>query len=304
MRKLRQKTLSLEEVKQEFITDCQCRGLAQTSINAYHYNLKYFNDYLTDNNLSLNDLSNSTINSYKIYLMEHTNRNTISINTVLRHVSTYLKWLHENGYIDDYVRVKYVRGQAQAKNIYSDDDIKKLLKKPKLENCSYAELRTWAIINVLVGTGMRRSSLVNIKLSDINWNDRVIRLTHTKNKQIHYVSMSSSLEKTIRLWLRYRIDNNNDYLFTTQTGEKLMASSLTNNIYRFNKSRHVDVTSVHSFRHYFAIKMIENNVDIYTISKLLGHTDISTTQIYLKSLNQMDYVKNNRVDVLGDLLHV
>ena len=81
-----------------------------------------------------------------------------------------------------------------------------------------------------------------------------------------------------------------------------MASSLTNNVYRYNKSRGVDVTSVHGFRHYFSIKMIENNVDIYTISKLLGHTDISTTQIYLKSLNQMDYVKNNSIDVLGRLL--
>ena len=221
---------------------------------------------------------------------------------MLRHVSTYLKWLHENGYINDYIRVKYVRGQAEPKEIYSDDDIKRLLRKPKIDNCSYAELRTWAIINVLVSTGMRRSSLVNIRLVDINWQDKIIRLTHTKNKQVHFVSMSQSLEKTLRLWLRYRIENKNDYLFTTQTGEKLMASSLTNNIYRFNKSRGVDVTSVHAFRHYFAIKMIENNVDIYTISKLLGHSDLSTTQIYLKSLNQMDYVKNNSIDVLGRLL--
>ena len=303
MRKLRQKTLSLEDVKQEFITDCKCRGLSDCTVRAYHYNLTYFNDYLADTNIRLGDINTQTINSYKIHLMEHTNRNTISINTVLRHVSTYLKWCYESGYIDDFVRVKYVRGQAEPKNIYSDEQIKKLIRKPKIDNCSYAELRTWCIINVLVSTGIRRSSLVNIRLQDIDYQDRVIRLTHTKNKQIHYVSMSQSLEKTIRLWLRYRIDNNNDYLFTTQTGEKLLASSLTNNIYRFNKNRGVDVTSVHAFRHYFAIKMIQNGIDIYTISKLLGHSDIGTTQIYLKSLNQMDYVKNNRVDVLGDLLH-
>ena len=302
MRKLRRKSPTLEEVKDEFITDCKCRGLADCTIKAYHYNLTYFNDYLQEKQITLSDLSNSTINSYKIYLMEHTNRNTISINTVLRHVSTYLKWLHENAYINDYIRVKYVRGQAEPKEIYSDEEIKKLLRKPKIDNCSYAELRTWAIINVLVSTGIRRSSLVNIRLVDIDWQDKIIRLTHTKNKQIHFVSMSQSLEKTLRLWLRYRIENKNDYLFTTQTGDKLMASSLTNNIYRFNKSRGVDVTSVHAFRHYFAIKMIENNVDIYTISKLLGHSDLSTTQIYLKSLNQMDYVKNNSIDVLGRLL--
>ena len=303
MRKLKSKLPTLEDVKQEFITDCKCRGLSDTTIKAYHYNLTYFNDYLQEKQITLSDLSNSTINSYKIYLMEHTNRNTISINTVLRHVSTYLKWLHENNYIDDYIRVKYVRGQAEPKNIYSDEQIKKLIRKPKIDNCSYAELRTWCIINVLVSTGIRRSSLVNIRLQDIDYQDKIIRLTHTKNKQVHYVSMSQSLEKTLRLWLRYRIENNNDYLFTTQTGDKLMASSLTNNIYRYCRSRGVNVTSVHAFRHYFAIKMIENNVDIYTVSKLLGHSNIQTTQIYLKSLNQMDYVKNNRVDVLSDLLH-
>ena len=303
MRKLKSKLPTLEDVKQEFITDCKCRGLSDTTIKAYHYNLTYFNDYLQEKQITLSDLSNSTINSYKIYLMEHTNRNTISINTVLRHVSTYLKWLHENNYIDDYIRVKYVRGQAEPKNIYSDEQIKKLIRKPKIDNCSYAELRTWCIINVLVSTGIRRSSLVNIRLQDIDYQDKIIRLTHTKNKLVHYVSMSQSLEKTLRLWLRYRIENNNDYLFTTQTGDKLMASSLTNNIYRYCRSRGVNVTSVHAFRHYFAIKMIENNVDIYTVSKLLGHSNIQTTQIYLKSLNQMDYVKNNRVDVLSDLLH-
>lgn len=298
MRKINIKLPTLDEVKEEFLTDCKCRGLAQTTINGYHHNIKYFNDYLVECECELSDISSRVINAYKIYLMENTNRNVISINTVLRHISTYLKWLHENDYIDSPIKVKYVKGQAEPKDIYSDEQIKRLLRKPKSN--SYTDYRSWTIVNVLVSTGIRRTSLVNIKLQDIDWRNNVIRLTQTKNKQIHYVNMSNELARVIKEWLRYRIGNN-DYLFTTQTGTQLLSSSLTNNIYRYCKSRGVDVTSVHAFRHYFSVKFMEVNGNIYQLSKALGHSSIAITQNYLKSIDNLAYTKQHQFNVFEHL---
>lgn len=294
MRKLKINTPTLEEVKEEFLTDCKYRGLAQTTLNAYHHNIRYFNSYLIECDCELSDISSRVINAYKIYLMENTNRNVISINTVLRHVSTYLKWLYENDYIDNLIKVKYVKGQAEPKEIYSDSQIKRLLRKPK--DNSYASYRSWAIVNVLVSTGIRRTSLINIKLQDVDWHNNVIRLTHTKNKQVHYVNMSNDLARVIKEWLKYRIGNN-EYLFTTQTGTQLMASSLTNNIYRYCRGRGVNVTSVHCFRHYFAVKFMQVNGNIFQLSKALGHSSIAITQNYLKSIDNLTYTKQHQFNV-------
>lgn len=294
-----QLTGDTKEVIQEFINDCKSRGLSKATIEVYEININYLVDYLDSKKMDLKNVSTKVIQDYKSYLVNNTNRNNTSINTTLRHIKVFLDWTHENGYTDS-VTIKYLKVQQKAKEIYTDEQIKTLLKKPNMNDCSYADFRTWAIINLFVSTGMRRSSLLNIKLEDINWKDNIIRLNHTKNKQVHYVSMSTQLSKVIKEWLKYRV-NGSDYLFTGQTGKRLSPLTVSSSVLQYNRSRNVEVTSVHAFRHFFATKLIQNNVDIYTISKLLGHTNIQVTQNYLKSLNMEDFVKNNSVDVF-DLL--
>lgn len=290
-----QLTGDTKEVIQEFINDCKSRGLSKATIDVYEININYLIDYLDSKKLDLKNVSTKVIQDYKSHLVNNTNRNNTSINTTLRHIKVFLDWTHENGYTDS-VTIKYLKVQQKAKEIYTDEQIKTLLKKPNMNECSYADFRTWAIINLFVSTGMRRSSLLNIKLDDINWKDNIIRLNHTKNKQVHYVSMSTQLSKVIKEWLKYRV-NGSDYLFTGQTGKRLSPLTVSSSVLQYNRSRQVEVTSVHAFRHYFATKLIQNNVDIYTISKLLGHTNIQVTQNYLKSLNVEDFVKNNSVNV-------
>lgn len=294
-----QLTGDTKEVIQEFINDCKSRGLSKATIDVYEININYLIDYLDSKKLDLKNVSTKVIQDYKSHLVNNTNRNNTSINTTLRHIKVFLDWTHENGYTDS-VTIKYLKVQQKAKEIYTDEQIKTLLKKPNMNDCSYADFRTWAIINLFVSTGMRRSSLLNIKLDDINWKDNIIRLNHTKNKQVHYVSMSTQLSKVIKEWLKYRV-NGSDYLFTGQTGKRLSPLTVSSSVLQYNRSRQVEVTSVHAFRHYYAQKLVSTGVDIYTISKLLGHTNIQVTQNYLKSLNVEDFVKNNSVNVY-DLL--
>ena len=288
---------TLEDIEQVFIQECKSRNLSEFTIRTYRVNIEYLMKYLAETNICLGDISSNSIQQYKVYLMEHTDRNTTSINTNLRHINTYFKWCYESGYISEQVRVKYSKVQQRVKEIYTDDDIKILLKKPKVDSCSYTEYRTYCIINMLVSTGIRRSSLLNIKLEDIQWNKQLIKLSHTKNKQVHYVSMNSQLVKVLKEWLKYRVGEDTDYLFTTQTGKKLEPLTVSCTIADYCRSRGVSVTSVHSFRHYYATKLVQSGVDIYTVSKLLGHSNISITQNYLKSLNMECFVQANSVDI-------
>lgn len=284
-----------KEIINQFLNDCRGRGLSKATIDVYEININYLMEYLDSEKIELRNITTKTIQDYKSHLMNNTNRNNTSINTILRHIKVFLDWTEENGFTEAVV-IKYLKVQQKPKEIYSDDDIRILLRKPKLTDCTYNEFRTWAMINVFVSTGMRRSSLQNIKLDDINWADRVIRLRHTKNKQIHYVEINSQLSKVLKEWLKYRQENS-DYLFTGQTGKKLSEITISSSVKTYNRSRGVEVTSVHAFRHYYATKLIESGTDIFTISKLLGHTNITVTQNYLKSLNMENFVKNNSVNI-------
>jgi len=288
---------STEDIEQVFLLECKSRNLSEFTIRTYRVNIEYLMKYLKTNDINFTDISSKTINDYKLHLIENTDRNTTSINTNLRHINTYLKWCYESGYITEQINVKYLRTKQEPKHIYSDDDIKTLLKKPKISECSYTEFRTYCIINMLVSTGIRRSSLLNIKLDDILWSKQLIKLSHTKNKQVHYVSMNSKLVSVLKEWLKYRVGEDTDYLFTTQTGKKLEPLTISTSIATYNRSHGVEVTSTHAFRHYYSTKLVESGVDIFTISKLLGHSNISITQNYLRSLNLEQFIKSNSVDI-------
>ena len=285
-----------EDIISEFLTECKLKNLSNDTIQTYSVNIKYLMKYLAEKKIPLAEVTTNSIKDYNLYLIEQGNRNTTSINTLLRNIKVFLSWTYQNGYTDE-VQVKYLKVKQEPKHIYSDEDIKILLKKPKLSDTTYTEFRTYCIINVLVSTGMRRSSLLNIKLEDIQWSKQLIKLSHTKNKQVHYVSMNSKLSSVLKEWLKYRVGDDTDYLFTTQTGEKLSPITITSSISTYNRSRGIEITSVHSFRHYYATKLVESGVDVYTVSKLLGHSNLEITQNYLRSLNMECFIKTNHIDI-------
>ena len=293
--KLKQVQYDLEELKQEYLQYCTNKGLSQSTINGYNRNIDYYIKFLNGE-----EISNNSITKYIQYLKKETNRNNISINTLLRSVKIWLDWCYNEDYIDTPIKVQYLKTSQQPKEIYSDDDIKRLLKNPKISSCSYSELRCWCQCTLFLTTGIRRSSLLNIRLEDINWHNNTIKLIHTKNKQIQYVSIPDETAKAIKLWMKYRV-NNSEYLFTTIRGTQLNENSITRDIATYNRSRGVSTTSVHAFRHTFATKLVQRGVDVFTVCKLLGHKDIQTTQIYLKGLDVEQFVMKNRFNVLEDI---
>ena len=288
-------TVNSEDIINEFLQECKLKNLSSTTIMDYKVNIDYLMKYLNERKIPLVDISTQAIKEYNLYLMQG-NRKATSINTLLRHVKVFLSWTYQNGYTDE-IQVKYLKAKQEPKDIYTDEDIKILLKKPRLSDTTYTEFRTYCIINLLVGTGMRRSSLINIKLDDIDWNKQLIRLRHTKNKQVHYVNMNSKVVSVLKDWLKYRVDDDNSYLFTTHIGEKLSPITVTTSISTYCKSKGVQVTSCHAFRHYYATKLVESGIDIYTVSKLLGHSNLQITQNYLKSLNMECFIRSNNIDI-------
>lgn len=294
-------TLTIEQSFKEFISHCKAKGLRDITIEGYIRNYNYFKKYLGDTNQPLDTITKSLLMEYISYLQNNTNRNNVSINTIIRVIKTWLSYCSQQDYIPR-LNVPYLKDDRNEKNIYTDEELIKLLKKPNLKKCTFAEYRNWVIVNMFVSTGIRRHSLTNIKIEDLLFDDGLIRLTTTKARKWHYINMSPKLTQVLKEYLKYRNGTQGDYLFVTETGNQLQDDNLTNAIYRYNKTRGVNKTSIHLFRHYYASTYMINNGDIYTLSKQLQHSNITITENYLRSLHGSKVAKNNKYDPLDNLL--
>ena len=105
-----------------------------------------------------------------------------------------IKWLLDEQYLEPFP-MSQIKEDESFKEPYTDAELQKLLKRPQSE--SWAEWRAWATINLLIATGVRASTVVNIKISDVDFEHNIIRLRKLKNRKQQFVPMSSSLNAAL-----------------------------------------------------------------------------------------------------------
>lgn len=162
----------------------------------------------------------------------------------------------EQGYINKF-KIELMNTDKIIKVCYTDTELKILLKKPN-KNCSFVEYRNWVISNYFVGTGNRRSTVCNIKISDLDLDNGIVLLRRTKNRKQQIFPLSHTLILILATYLKYRKGKEEDYLFCNSYGKQLTPAGLDNAIRDYNKSRGISKTSMHLYRHAFAKNWIMN----------------------------------------------
>lgn len=195
-----------------------------------------------------------------------------------------------------------------VKETYTDADIAILLKRPDLRKSDFDDYRNWVVINYLLATGNRLSTVVNIQIKDVNMSENEIMLRHTKNRTQQIIPLASALKPILAEYMRHRKNKNDtDYLFCTSHGEQITTSGLINAIRRYNRRRGVDKTSIHLFRHTFAKKWIMNGGDILRLQKLLGHKTLDMVKEYVHLFGadlHKDYDKFNPLSSMHQKQHI
>ena len=164
-----------------------------------------------------------------------------------------------------------------VKETYTDEELRKLIVKPK--RATFAELRTWALIQLTLDTGLRASSLRNIQIKDIADNSVIIR--HNKTRKVQYLPFSQTTQNSLNTFLRYRGTAGSEYLFCDACGNQLTANGLKLSVKRYNEKRGIHKTSLHMFRHTFAKKwLLDCNGNAFTLQKMLGHSTMEMTRHY------------------------
>jgi integrase/recombinase XerD len=177
--------------------------------------------------------------------------------------------------------ISLIKADKEQKEPYSNENIKKLIRKPNLRNCGFVEHRNWVLVNYLLETGNRLNTVLNLKVEDIDLVNGMVILTKTKNRNSQYNPISETLIKTLTEYLRiYRFEND-DYVFINELGEQMTRNSIQHSLARYNKKRGVDKTSIHAFRHTFAKHYITSGGDAFKLQRFLGHSTLDVTLNYV-----------------------
>lgn len=198
-------------------------------------------------------------------------------------VRVFSYWCMEHGYCKEF-KISEVKAQGKIKQTYTDSELTMLLKKPNLKKCSFTEYKVWVLENLVICTGLRIGSVINIRIKDINFDNNSIVINSTKNKKPFTTYFNKEFAKILTEYLGYRGSNPNDYLICTNEGLPITRRTIQQEIARYNKERGVSKTSIHLMRHTFAKNSIRAGVDVFSLMSKLQHKNISTTLNYLKEL--------------------
>ena len=279
-----------DELIKEFILYIKNeRKFSIHTLRSYEYDLNEFSSFLNkyDNKLSFLDVDRSAIQLF----IQKLSKKGISDKTLQRKVST-LKSFYR--YLTEYLNLDYnitdlipiPKSAKNLPNILSRKEIVKLMSLPDLS--TYIGKRDKSILEIFYSTGVRISEIVNIRTNDIELDKKLIKIYGKGNKE-RYVILGKEALNSVSNYLNIRIkmsayNKDNLYLYPAmkKSSKKHISYKTMYNLVKkyIKKVSNNEKLSPHSLRHSFATHLLENGADIMSVKDLLGHKDLSSTQIY------------------------
>ncbi|MDA9211925.1 site-specific tyrosine recombinase XerD [Flavobacteriaceae bacterium] len=261
------------------------RGLSDNSIKSYDYDLVLFKNFLVAN--KINDTPfNCKSETIKNYLYKSfSDKKSRSQARSISAIKSFFNYLIFEGYINE-SPISNIEAPKQEKKlpvVLTEDEIKNLINSIDL-NHNFGQ-RNKTIIEILYGTGIRVSELVNLKLSNIFFKENIIKVIGKGNKE-RFVPLGEIASCEMKIYIndrnRLKIDSKStDILFLNRYGRRLTRSMIFKIISDASKRIGLDKKiSPHTLRHSFATHLIKNGADLRTIQLILGHESITTTEIY------------------------
>lgn len=263
------------------------KGYSNNTIESYKRDLSMFLEF--NNNIDINTIDNKKIKEYLIYLKEK-NLNEKSISRNISCLKSFYKYLLiekrvKNNPTDT---ISVPKLKKILPNTLTIEEVFKLLDINLIDNYSY---RNKAMLELMYATGLRVSELVNFKVYDISLNDALIR-TIGKGSKERIIPIGDYALNSLSIYLNeYRAkllkNISCDYLFLNNHGKKMTRQGCFKIIKKIALEQGINKEiSPHTLRHSFATHLLKYGADLRTIQELLGHSDISTTQIYTHISNE------------------
>lgn len=283
----------LEDVLEEYLYHCQAKGFTEKTMKNKKQEYKQLLAYLKEKR-GLEELESITIHDLRAYvrLKQQLGLQPQSIVSMFKMIKAFFAWCEREEYITHNLaqKVEVPKVPKKVLNGFTPKEVQSMI--DAFSTKSYLELRNKTIISMLADCGLRAMEIRNLTINNVR--DTSI-LVYGKGNKERVVFISPALKRTIIKYERVRKDyfNNKvttDNYFLSYRGSGLSHVALDNVIKE--AGRRVGITekrvSPHTFRHFYAVQCIATaNMDLYTLSRLLGHSSPSITEGYLRSMESV-----------------
>ncbi len=293
----------------EYMTHCYSRQLRPKTMHSYESTLRLFERWCKEE-LGIETVDAVTESTIRHYISDIKQRgkytfysndltkvtnapehrrdyceavSTITINNYLRNLRAFFNWLEYECIIkqNPMQRIKLLKSERKPKEYMDDTDFRKLTH--SLNKALYPEHRDYAIIMLLMDTGMRLGECSSLLVSDVDMTNLSISLRAeiTKGRRNRVVFFSPKTETLLRHWLSFKDRHvESDYLFPMkQNGEHITVSAFERNFKVYLKRISIKGKySPHCLRNNFAKRCLMSGMDIYTLSRILGHSSVTVTE--------------------------
>lgn len=263
-------------------------NIKKTSENtqmSYHRDLVKVKNYMQEQGIAdVKKITATNLNSYILYL----EKNKFSAATISRNIASLKAFYHymckEGMVAEDITEVLHApKIEKKMPGILSTEEVVRLLEQPSGD--SSKEIRDKAMLELLYATGIRVTELITLKVSDINMQMGYIVCKDSDKERIIPFG-NAARDALIRYLQKARpaivTDSESEYLFANCSGQPMSRQGFWKLVKFYAKRAGIvsDITP-HTLRHSFAVHLVENGADLRSVQEMLGHSDISTTQVYM-----------------------
>ena len=260
-------------------------GLSRNTILAYRADIIDFNFWLKEKDVAISEVCESLINDYFVYV-----KKSLKISTLNRKISAIKKfylWMDREKYISSNPssRIKGLKFSQKLAFVLTENQLSNLFSIPNTETSNGVRDRT--ILELMYASGLRVSELVGLKYTDCLLSEKAVLVSGKGRKErvvpfgdetLFWIEqyLSSSRQKLLK-------NKSSDFFFVGKGGGKLSRQFIWKLVRKLGAQIGLEnYCTPHTFRHTFATHLLNNGADLRAIQLLLGHADISTTQIYTK----------------------
>ena len=272
----------LNDINEYLVFVSQVKNLSENTTRSYKRDLKKLYLFLEKLNVTnYSDIKEEICSAWIGDLYSQNNKPK----SIQRHLSSakgFFRFLKKNNLISSspFELVTAPKSSNTLPDVLSPEDVEQLL---NFKPSNTIEIRDMAIVELMYSSGLRVSETVNINISDFEENMSFLRVIG-KGSKTRLVPMGRFAINAINNWLneREKISNNTDALFLNSKGSRLSVRSIQLRLKKMAIKQGLPPVHPHMLRHSFATHMLESSGDLRTIQELLGHSSLSTTQIYTK----------------------
>jgi site-specific recombinase XerD len=275
--------ISLDTAIDKFVSELKSQKRSSATVTAYVGDLTQLKNYLNDHRLTqATTIQTSNLQDYLDHLLSN-GYTAKSASRKLNSTKSFFKFLLSQGLLekDPSVTVAHPKYDTSAPRILSSTEYKNLREVCRLD------IRTSAIVELLLQTGIRISELANIRLEDIQKTEIYIR--PIENNPARTIPLSKSAQIAIQNYLTQRPkDTTSTNLFITKTGRPLLVRNIRTIIDRYFRDANIKAAKVNDLRHTFAAFQLQSGISVSYLSEVLGHRRLTSTQKYLEYIKSPD----------------